>query len=191
MKDESSGVVRRSSEEELLEMIKGDARSNCDYGLCGWVNLQLGVNSDFFARGVSDDEQQSLCRVFGPLRKNQPLLTESPQEFIRFVCKAYTDAVRYPEFTGIEIEADSVLVSSGVSDKTYCFEAKFPEMLGLTGLVYETKLSFEYLHSHEDREHNIENYVSEKLEDLRAGLLGKLKEAEIAIENKSLYISKK
>ena len=196
--DESYGVVRRSSKGELLERIKGKAVSNSDYRLCGWVNLQLGVDSDFCEEEVSDDkrkvskaEQQSFYKMFGPLRKSQPLLTDKPQRFMEFVCGAYTDAVKYPEFTGIKIKADSVFISGGGTSKTYCFEAKFFEMPGLTSQTYETKLSFKYQHFHEEGKHNLEDYVSEQLKDLRAGLLEKLKGAKIVIRDKTLHVSKK
>jgi len=191
VKDENSEVVRRSSESELLERIKCYAISGCDYGLCGWINHQLGVESDFSERGVSEEEYGALCTRFGPLRKSQHLLTDKPTKFGRFVFDAYIDAVRYPEFTGIEIKASSVFVSGGSTTKTYCFEAKLNEMLGLTGLVYETKLSFEYPHPHEEGEHNIENYVSGQLGDLKSSLLAKLTDAEMVVKDKTLYVSKK
>ena len=191
MENESSGVVRRSSKWELLGMIKSYASSRGDYGLCSWVDIQLGVDLDFFVREVSDDERQLFYGKFGPLRKSHHLLTEAPQKFIEFVCGAYTDAVKYAEFTGIKIEADSAPVSSGGTSKTYCFKAEFLEMLGLRGQVYGTKLSFKYPHPHENGEHNIEDYVSGQLVDLRESLLGKLKDAEIVVENKTLHISKK
>lgn len=197
MKEESSKVVRRSSECEIFERIKSYAKSKSDYGLCGWVNLQLGVDSDFCEGEVSDErkvsayEQEAFYRTFGPLRESQSLLTEKPQEFAEFVCGAYTDAVKYPEFTGIEIKADSSFVSGGGTSKTYCFEAKFFERLGISHQVYETKLSFKYLHFHEEGEHNIEDYVSGQLEDLRESLLERLKGSKIEVGNKTLHVSKK
>lgn len=196
MEDKSSVVVRRSSKEELLEIIKGDAISKGNRRLCDWVDFQLGVDSDFHESEIPDSkrevyDEESLCKIFGPLRKSQSLFTKKPQKFVEFVCEAYTDAVRYSEFTGIEIEADSAFVSGGGTSKTYCFEAKFLEMLGLTGSAYETRLSFEYLHPHEDGKHNIEEYVNEQLEDLRASLSKRLKEAGMVVKNKILYISKK
>ena len=196
MRDESSVVVRRSSRGELLEIIKGDAISKGNRRLCNWVDFQLGVCSDFYESEIPDSKrevyiEESLCRTFGPLRESEPLLTEAPGKFIEFVYEAYTDAVRYSEFAGIEIKADSAFVSGGGTSKTYCFEAKFFEMLGLTHQIYETKLSFEYPHSHEEGKHNIGDYVNEQLGDLRAGLLEKLKDVEIVVEDKTLYISKK
>jgi hypothetical protein len=168
--------ARRSTPREYLLRIL-DGQDPADKGLERWAGGEL----EKVAKGFYDKPDELYLAVpkevegrFGLPRPPTNILTENYQTFADRIIDAYLDARTYPEYQGIKIRIDiKSPLGSASGSTTYAVSASFKETVGPDqNEVYETKLTFNYLHQHADGSFNKDVFIKDQLESL-ASLLGK------------------